>query len=56
MLLLLEVVTGLRSRSVPVRVPYCLVGDRVAVASSAESDSLALPVGVGSVGLAVPTD
>ena len=36
--------------------PYCPVGDRVAVASSAESDSLALPVGVGSVGLAVPTD
>ena len=36
--------------------PYCPVGDHVAVASSAESGFSALPVGAGSVGLAVPTD
>ena len=36
--------------------PYCLVGDRVAVASSAEFDSSALPAGVVSVVPAVPTD
>ena len=35
---------------------YCPVGDRVAVASSAESEFSALPVGVGFVGLAVPAD
>ena len=36
--------------------PYCPVGDHVAVVAFAESEFSALPVGVEFAGLAVPTD